>query len=175
MWGGGGNNSGFSFLKINKQWKYYSLEISGQIRGASRVDCGALNTKLSIFIRWSDGMGYCRSDWPGLFFFFFFCSCCCCSQAKRVDFGLFFCFIHFPISPPIPGVPPELIVVFLKYPLTPPSTQLERDLQDPTFFKPPQDKAEKADNANDDEGEDNGGDEESSESLEKEDKWNDEE
>ena len=52
------------------------------------------------FVRWSDGMRCCRSDWPGL------CLFCCyqpsCVNSQQSWFVLFFCFINFPILLSIP-------------------------------------------------------------------------
>ena len=99
-------------------WPTYTKEasyiaISKPLYGVL-VDFGQLRVLLSSFsgvmgygaaeatglgFVWSDGMRCCRSDWPGLFLF-----CCCqpsCVVSQQSWFGLFFCFINFPILPPI--------------------------------------------------------------------------
>ena len=51
--------------------------------------------KIYYHVHWSDGMRCCRSDWPGLCLFCCYQPLCVVSQQRW--FGLFFCFINFPI------------------------------------------------------------------------------
>ena len=53
-----------------------------------------LSMAINTFVRLSDGMRYCRSDWPGLCLF-------CCYQPLCVVLG-FFCFIISFVLPPPP-------------------------------------------------------------------------
>ena len=59
------------------------------------IDCVCL---IKFWLRWSDGMRCCRSDWPGLFLF------CCyqplCVVSSQSWFGFCFCFFYSP--PPLP-------------------------------------------------------------------------
>ena len=76
------------------------------------LSCTQLLLVLFYYVRWSDGMQCCRSDWPGLCLFWCYQPLCVVSQQSW--FWLFLCYKFSNLPPPPPSTP------FLIFPSTKP-------------------------------------------------------
>ena len=82
----------------------FSLKLERNMRALYFVTAQCLRNHKTCYVvfTYARVMGCGATEATGLSFVCFVVTNPCVLSAKRVDFGLFFCFIHFPIPPRLP-------------------------------------------------------------------------